>query len=42
MQGKDSWNIITHNAKRMTSSIEFPFGGAGDLLQSIGRIFIFL
>ena len=42
MQSKDCWNIITHNAKRVTSPCEFRHGFAGDLFRYISRIFIFL
>ena len=42
MRRKDYWNIITHNAKRVTSPDEFRRGCAGDLLLDIGGIFIFM
>ena len=42
MQGNDYWNIVTNNAKRVTSSSQFRRCCAGDLLRDIGRIFIFL
>ena len=42
MQGKGYWNIITHNAKLVTSSSEFRRSYAGDLLRDIGLIFIFI
>ena len=42
MHSKDCWNIITHNAKRVTSPCEFRRCYAGDLFRDISRIFIFL
>ena len=42
MEGKDYWNIITHNAERVTSPSEFRCCCAGDLLRDVGRIFIFI
>ena len=42
MRGMDYWNIITHNAKRVTSSGELRRSCAGDLLRNIGGIFSFL
>ena len=42
MQGKDYCNIITHNAKHVTSPSEFRRCCAGNLLRDIGGIFIYL
>ena len=41
MQEKDYWNIITHNAKRVTPPSEFRRCCYNDLFRDIGRIYIF-
>ena len=41
MHGMDCWNIITHNAKHVTSPSELRRSCAGDLLRDIGDILIF-
>ena len=42
LQGKDYWNIITQNAKRVTTRPKFRRWYAYDPLRDIDRIFIFL
>ena len=42
MRGKDYWNIITHNAKRVTSPGWLRRGCASDSLCDISGILFFL